>query len=178
MSFKSSLGFLTLFLFMAPAFADQHGKHEGAAVGLEAALASVSRSEADRARDEGRKPAQVIEFLGIGPGMTVVDVLAAGGYYSEVLSLAVGSAGKVYAQNSEGMLQFRDGANEKAISARLKDDRLPNVERLNKEVGEMGLADNSVDAAITALNFHDIYNGSGADAALATAQVIFAMLKP
>lgn len=178
MFFKSSFALLVLSLFMVPVFADQHEKHESAEVSLEMALANESRSEEDRARDEGRKPAQVIEFLGIGPGMTVVDVLAAGGYYTEVLSLAVGSAGKVYAQNSEGMLQYGDGANEKAISARLKDDRLPNVERLNKDIAEMGLADNSIDAAITALNFHDIYNGSGAEAALGAAQAIFAMLKP
>jgi predicted methyltransferase len=178
MFLKSFFTLLILSSFIVPVYANHHEKNESAPASLEMALANESRSEADRGRDEGRKPAQVIEYLGIGPGMTVVDVLAAGGYYSEVLSLAVGSNGHVYAQNSEGMLKFRDGANEKAISARLKDDRLPNVERLNKGIAGMGLADNSIDAAITALNFHDIYNGSGAEAALGTAQVVFAMLKP
>jgi|TARA_B110000240_G_C13183263_1_gene318691 predicted methyltransferase len=45
------------------------------------------------------------EFLGIGKGMTVVDVIAAGGYYTEVLSVAVGASGKVYAQNPAAVLQ-------------------------------------------------------------------------
>jgi predicted methyltransferase len=165
-------------LFITPVFANHHEKGENAEASLEMALANDSRSESDRGRDEGRKPAEVIEYLGISPGMTVVDVLAAGGYYSEVLSLAVGGEGKVYAQNSEGMLRFRDGANEKAISARLEGNRLPNVERLNKALEDTGLADNSIDAAMTALNFHDIYNGRGAEAALGASKVVFAMLKP
>lgn len=40
-----------------------------------------------------------MEFLSITPGMSVIDVIAAGGYYTEVLSLAVGSEGHVIAQN-------------------------------------------------------------------------------
>ena len=45
----------------------------------------ATRSEADRARDAGRKPAAVIDFLGIEPGMTVLDMFAASGWYTEVL---------------------------------------------------------------------------------------------
>ena len=59
------------------------------AADLAVALASEDRAAADRARDAGRKPAEVVAFLGIGPGMTVMDLIAAGGYYTEVLSLAV-----------------------------------------------------------------------------------------
>jgi predicted methyltransferase len=76
------------------------------------------------------------------------------------------------------VLQFRDGANEKAISARLAGGRLANVERLNKELTELGLEENSVDAVITALNFHDIYNGAGPDAALGSSKIIYSILKP
>ena len=61
---------------------------EAAAPDLASLLASESRAEADRVRDEGRKPAEVIAFLGIEPGMKVIDVFAATGYYTEVLSLA------------------------------------------------------------------------------------------
>ncbi|MEQ9563162.1 MAG: hypothetical protein RLN69_11620, partial [Woeseiaceae bacterium] len=77
---------------------------------LKSKLASTDRPQADRDRDEGRKPADVIEFLGIEPGMRVIDVIAAGGYYTEVLSLAVGPEGLVVAQNTDRVLQFRDGA--------------------------------------------------------------------
>ncbi len=86
--------------------ADSHGSSDG----LSSALADTSRSEADRNRDAGRRPADVIRFLGIKEGMSVIDMIAAGGYYTEVLSLAVGPEGKVYAQNPEWLLKFREGA--------------------------------------------------------------------
>lgn len=141
-------------------------------------LASGDRPAEDRARDAGRRPAEVVAFLGIEPGMTVVDLIAAGGYYTEVLSLAVGPTGKVYAQNGEYVLKMRDGANDKAMTARLAGGRLPNVERLDREVRDMGLAPGSVDAAVTALNFHDVYNGRGPEAAAGFLAAVHQILKP
>ncbi len=145
---------------------------------LETRLASESRSEKDRARDPGRKPAAVVAFLGIEPGMTVMDLIAAGGYYTEVLSLAVGPKGHVIAQNPAFVLQFRDGANDKALTARLANDRLPNVERLDREIEKLGLEPNRLDAVVTALNFHDVYNGSGPEAAQKMLETIHHLLKP
>ena len=151
----------------------------GAHADLAAALASEDRAAADRARDAGRKPVDVLAFLGIGSGMTVMDLIAASGYYTEVLSLAVGPDGKVYSQNPPRVLQFRDGANEKALSARLADGRLPNVERVNEaDLGATGVAPGSLDAAITALNFHDLYNGQGPAAAAGFLAGVRALLKP
>ncbi|NIN58457.1 MAG: hypothetical protein GTN56_01265, partial [Xanthomonadales bacterium] len=69
----------------------------------------ADRSEADRARDAGRRPAEVVAFLGIEDGMTVLDVFSAGGWYAEVLAHAVGPAGTVYAQNTAFLLSMRDG---------------------------------------------------------------------
>ncbi len=145
---------------------------------LRQSLAVSDRPAEDRARDDGRKPAEVVAFLGIRPGQTVVDLIAAGGYYTEVLSHAVGPSGTVYAQNGAAVLEMRDGANEKAISARLEGGRLANVQRLNTELSDLGLAANSVDAAITALNFHDIYNGAGEAAAVGALQAVMAVLVP
>jgi predicted methyltransferase len=148
------------------------------AADLRSLLASDNRSADDKARDAGRKPADVVEFLGIEPGMAVIDVIAASGYYTEVLSLAVGPDGSVVAHNPAFVLEFREGANEKAISARLADNRLPNVTRLNKEFEELSAADGPFDAAITALNFHDLYNGRSPEDALAVLKIIHGMLKP
>lgn len=145
---------------------------------LAADLATAPRSEADRERDAGRKPAEVLSFLGIGPGMTVMDLIASGGWYTEVLSVAVGPGGTVYAQNPPIMLNFRDGYYDKAMSARLADNRLPNVTRLDRNLDQTGLPPNSLDAAITALNFHDIYNGSGAAVAAGFLDDMMALIKP
>ena len=141
-------------------------------------LTESSRSDDDKARDAGRRPAEVIAFLQIAPGMTVMDVIAAGGYYTEVLSIAVGPEGRVYAQNPQFVLEFRDGANDKAMTARLAGARLPNVQRADTGLEDIKVADGSLDAAITALNFHDIYNGRGEQVALAFLIGIHRMLKP
>lgn len=141
-------------------------------------LASDSRSESDRSRDAGRHPVEVIEFLGIESGMSVIDVIAGGGYYTEVLSYAVGDSGHVSAQNPAIVLQMRDGANEKQLSERLSDNRLANVSRLDREIAELLPSDGPFDAALTALNLHDIYNNYGEQGAIGALKTIFATLKP
>lgn len=123
------------------------------------------RSEQDKARDVQRKPDQVLMFLGLRAGDTVLDIWSSGGWYTEVLSIAVGPEGKVYAQNSQAVLSFRDGYYDKALSARLAGGRLANVERVNAAVADMDLSPGSVDFAFTALNFHDVYNRQGKEAA-------------
>ncbi len=145
---------------------------------LAAALDNPGRPEADKARDAGRKPAEVVVFVGVEPGMTVLDVMASGGWYTEVLSVAVGPDGTVYAQNEPSALARRDGANDKAITARLADSHLANVQRVDQELTGLELEPGSVDAAITALNFHDTYNFAGPEAAAAFMQAIYDVLKP
>jgi len=136
------------------------------------------RSDEDKARDMHRKPAEVLEFLGLKPGDTVVDIWASGGWYTEVLSNAVGDEGHVYSQNAPSVLQFRESVYDKALTERLAGGRLGNVERIDVVLAESSIAENSVDLAITALNFHDVYNGNGAEAAEIFMASVYAVLKP
>jgi predicted methyltransferase len=76
------------------------------------------------------------------------------------------------------VLQFRDGAHDKALTARLADGRLGNVERIDVALDESSIAKSSVDFAMTALNFHDVYNKDGEEAALAFMASVYAVLKP
>ena len=138
---------------------------------------SSTRPGADVARDEGRQPFAVLEFLGVEPGMTTMDVMAAGGYYTEALANAVGPDGLVYAQNPAIFLRFGGGRNDRALTDRLAGNRLPNVRRLDREFDDLGLVRGSVDVAITALNFHDLYNRDPA-AAQGVLHAIGAVLKP
>ncbi|MYH14627.1 MAG: class I SAM-dependent methyltransferase [Gammaproteobacteria bacterium] len=139
----------------------------------------AARSPEDQVRDAGRKPAEVLDWLGIGPGMTVMDLVASGGWYTEVLSVAVGPKGLVYAQNPPMIYNFRDGFYDKAMSARLADGRLANVVRLDRDINETGLQPGTLDAAITALNFHDIVNNpGGAEAGAGFLATVKALLKP
>lgn len=149
------------------------------AAALSKAIAgNPGRPAGDSARDAGRQPGAMLTFFGVNKGMTVLDVIAAGGWYTEALSVAVGEHGKVYAQNPPTVLQMREGANEKAISARLADGRLANVERLNVDMAELALPANSIDFAMTALNFHDVYNRYGPDAAVGMMKRVMQALKP
>lgn len=59
------------------------------------AVGDPSRPAADRERDALRKPAAVLEFFGIRPGMTVLEMYSGGGYYAEILSKVVGGEGRV-----------------------------------------------------------------------------------
>jgi predicted methyltransferase len=62
-------------------------------------VTSPDRSEADRTNDLRRKPAQMLGFIGIRPGIVALDLSAAGGYTTELLARAIGPSGKVYGQS-------------------------------------------------------------------------------
>ena len=95
----------------------------------------------------------------------------------EVLSYAVGPDGTVYAQNPAFVLKFREGANDKKMTLRLANGRLANVKRRDHELNDLGIEPGSLDAAITALTLHDLYNNSP-DNALQALVSIKAVLKP
>ena len=62
-------------------------------------VASPDRSAADRTNDLRRKPEQMLDFIGIRPGIVAIDLSAAGGYTTELLARAIGPAGKVLGQS-------------------------------------------------------------------------------
>ena len=140
---------------------------------LSQSLMDSSRSAADKELDDSRKPVEVLDYLGLEPGMTAIDFMAGAGWFSEVLSRAVGEDGKVYLQNSTG--GFARGNTAETTAERIS--RLGNIERLEADVTATGLPDNSVDFAITNLNFHDIYNRD-ADAGVAFLMEVKRILKP
>lgn len=129
---------------------------------LTQALNSPDRPEADRERDASRKPVEVLQFMGVEEGMTVLDIMASSGWYTEVLSYAVGPEGTVLMHNTPRSLGMRN--TEEAVQQRLAGDRLPNVERVNANFDDLGIPAGSVDYAHTALNFHDLYNNDPAAA--------------
>ena len=62
-------------------------------------VASPDRSAADRTNDQRRKPEQLLVFIGARPGITALDLSAAGGYTTELLARAIGPSGAVYGQS-------------------------------------------------------------------------------
>jgi predicted methyltransferase len=141
---------------------------------MRTALASPGRPAADKERDAVRKPIETVQFLGIKTGQTAIDVIAAGGWFTEVLSAAVGPTGKVLAQNPQFFVQRQ----EFVAAEKARHDRLGNVQAVHGELAENGIVAQA-DAAVTALNLHDIYNGQGGEAAaVAFAKGVYDALKP
>ena len=62
-------------------------------------LASPDRSAADRTNDQRRKPADMLAFIAIVPGITALDLSAGGGYTTELLARSIGPTGAVYGQS-------------------------------------------------------------------------------
>ncbi|OYX46699.1 MAG: hypothetical protein B7Y97_13300 [Sphingomonas sp. 32-66-10] len=63
---------------------------------LSAAVAGPGRPVDQIALDAGRKPAEVLAFLGLKPGDVAADIMAGSGYYTEIMARAVGPKGLVY----------------------------------------------------------------------------------
>ena len=60
------------------------------------AMQSEIRTPEERARDRNRQPVQVLDFFGLEPDMTVIEVLPAGGWYTKILGPVLGEAGKLH----------------------------------------------------------------------------------
>lgn len=141
-----------MLLFSNLLFAEQLGPLNYAQ--LNVLLSAQDRPKDDAARDAARQPAKVMAFAQITPGDHVLDLMAGGGWYSELFSMAVGENGKVYAQNDEVIWRFA----EQGITQRTKDGRLANVTRFdNMPIVDIAIEDNSLDMVFTALNYHDLF---------------------
>ncbi|MDX1460004.1 MAG: hypothetical protein R3348_03015 [Xanthomonadales bacterium] len=141
-----------LSLFLLSPCDDGGAGHEA----IESAVSNPRRPALDVERDPARKPAEVLEFLGIRPGMTVLDVFAGGGYYTEILDAVVGENGRVIAHNNEAYLGFVGPQ----IEARFADGRLANTEQFIAEANDIELEDGSLDATLMILAYHDFFFGN------------------
>ena len=119
-------------------------------------LRQAHRPAADLKRDATSAPQQTLALMNISPGMTVLDLLGGSGYFSELLSQQVGSTGQVLLHNNAAYMPFVG----KELAARLADGRLKNVQRFDREVADLGLAENSVDAVFFVMGYHDMYHVS------------------
>ena len=118
-----------------------------------AILADPGRPAADKADDAARKPAELLEFAGIRPGSTVLEMEVGRGWMTELLSKAVGPTGKVITQNPA---EFAYSA--PAMAARRKDGRLANVTDITSHFDDLSkIPDHSVDEALWILGPHETY---------------------
>src|SRR5215471_15930514 len=65
-------------------------------VELATAIAGKSRTPEFVVRDAARKPQQELEFFGLKPNMTVVEINPGGGYWTEILAPYLKNKGTLY----------------------------------------------------------------------------------
>lgn len=117
------------------------------------AIAHPDRPAADVARDEQRKPLETLEFVHIAPGMTILELEAGGGYFTELFARTVGPEGRVYMQNPQAFDVFVADA----LEERLAGDRLPKVIQLRTNFDELTLEDESVDIVTWFQGPHELW---------------------
>jgi predicted methyltransferase len=140
-----------------------------------AALADTQRPLADRERDSSRLPAEILAFAQIDPGEKVGDFIMGGGYWTRLLSTAVGPTGKVYAFQPDEFIAFRPAYGDEqaaAVAGRA------NTVALRGPVAAPPFPE-PLDTIITVQNLHDLYLGAmPGGTASKTLAALYAALKP
>ena len=137
-------------------------------------VSAPDRAQEDRDLDQGRRPAELLEYLKVTPGMKVAEIAAAGGYSTEILARAVGPTGVVYGHNSRFIL---DRFAEKPWSTRLTKPLMKNVVRVDREFDDpLPPEAKDLDAVLIVLFYHDLF-WLDVDRAKMN-QAIFRALKP
>lgn len=145
-------------------------------------LTAGHRSEKNKQRDQYRHPQETLEFFGIKPGMTVVEIAPGGGWYTEILSPLLGPEGKLYAAhfdpNSE-VEYYRNGRAKFERKMDVESDVYGNVEITTFQPPEMfDIAPaGSADAVVTFRNVHNWLRG-GREATVDSFQAMYKALKP
>ncbi len=119
---------------------------------IAAAVADSHRPAADTARDAARKPVEMLTFAGVKPGDTVLEILPGSGYFTRLLSKAVGPKGHIYAAVPDPKSQFA----EPAAAAIAADPAYANVSVIQINAQAMGALP-PLDLIWTSQNYHDMH---------------------
>jgi predicted methyltransferase len=140
-----------------------------------AAMADKARPADEVARDAARKPGELLDYAGVKPGDKVVDLIMGGGYFTRLLSVAVGPKGRVIAYQPAEFIQFdpKYGEDQKKVAG-----TYANVTPLTSTLGALDLPD-GVDLVLTAQNYHDLHlSPFPQDTAAKVNAEVFKSLKP
>ncbi len=140
---------------------------------IKVAVADSNRPAPDTARDAARKPEETLAFAGVKDGASVAELLPGHGYFTRILSKAVGPKGHIYAwvPPAQGDRDFSKGLKDIAGNS-----TYANVTLVQQGFSK-GLAPAPVDLVFTAQNYHDLHNVKEIDVA-GFNKAVFDALKP
>jgi predicted methyltransferase len=145
---------------------------------IAAAVADPGRPAEDKQRDADRKPAETVQFAGIKPGMTVVELIPGRGYFTRIFSKVVGPKGHVYALSPPRRPNAAPDAPDPAAAttALASDSAYSNIIVQVAPLATITVSD-PADVVFTAQNYHDVHNIPNIDIA-AFNKSVFDALKP
>jgi len=119
---------------------------------IAAAVASPDRSPDNVKLDESRKPAEVLQFLGLKPGMRVADPFGGNFYWAEITGRAVGPTGHVTVWGPQQFYTQKTYDTYQAVQA-----RLPNVWLRVSPFEAPDIPAGKYDFMLINLDYHDVY---------------------
>jgi len=159
----AAIGFTALAMFSSGSFAAAEKKDVQA---IESAVSGSWRAADAKERDSQRHPVAALEFWGLKPGATILEIQPGGGWWTEILA--------PYARATQG--EFYATAGNDAFKTRFADEKVyGKVNQLPWGKDAAPLPANKFDFVLAARVFHGWMNGNSQDKNLAN---IFASLKP
>ena len=119
---------------------------------IAAAVASPDRSADNVKLDESRKPAEVLSFLGLRPGMRVADPFGGNFYWAEITGRAVGPTGHVTVWGPRQFYTQKTYDTYQAVQA-----KLPNVWLRVSPFEAPDIPAGKYDFMLINLDYHDVY---------------------
>jgi predicted methyltransferase len=145
---------------------------------ITAAVADPGRPEEDKQRDANRKPAETVQFAGIKPGETVVELIPGKGYFTRIFSQVVGPKGHVYAVSPPRRPNAPpDSPDPSAATTAIAAE--PSYSNVSVSVSSAAniTIPGPADVVFTAQNYHDVHNVQNIDVA-GFNKAVFNALKP
>jgi len=120
--------------------------------GITTAVASPDRSPDNIKLDESRKPAELLKFLGLRPGMRVADPFGSNFYWAEITGRAVGPTGHVTVWEPQQFYSQKAYDAYQAVQA-----KEPNVWMRVSPFEAPDIPAGKYDFMLINLDYHDVY---------------------
>ena len=117
-----------------------------------AAVADARRTPDNIKLDDSRKPAALLKFLGLKPGMRVADMFGGNNYWAEILSPAVGPKGRVTVWLPTQFYDIKANGRLSSLAS-----AHPNVRWQASPFAEPNLLPGQFDLMLINLDYHDVY---------------------
>lgn len=145
---------------------------------LDDVLSGDWRSESNRARDAYRHPKQTLQFFGVRPDRTVIEITPGGGWYTEILAPLLSDNGHYIAAEKAPAADKEAATAASALSKKFAADPTHYGKAQIVQFDGAAPVLGPPDSADMVLTFRNVHNWVMADSAPAMFDAFFAVLKP